>query len=93
MLESLLYEAVGRTINPVTGAVGLLCTGNWTLCQAAVDTVLSGGSFTPILPLEHPPLKRKIDAFEEKGETTLEEFVNDTDGNERGEKKLLSLFF
>lgn len=30
-------------VNPVNGAVGLLTTGNWNLCQAAVETVLSGG--------------------------------------------------
>ncbi|XP_047161167.1 LOB domain-containing protein 39-like isoform X2 [Vigna umbellata] len=33
----------GRTVNPVNGAVGLLCSGNWHLCEAAVETVLAGG--------------------------------------------------
>ncbi|MFS7947042.1 putative transcription factor AS2-LOB family [Helianthus anomalus] len=42
VLQSLLFEAAGRTVNPVTRAVGLLWTGNWHVCQAAVDTVLRG---------------------------------------------------
>jgi len=48
LFQSLLYEACGRTVNPVTGAVGLLWTGNWHVCQAAVDTVLRGGTLRPI---------------------------------------------
>lgn len=43
LFQSLLYEACGRTVNPVFGAVGLLWAGNWTTCQAAVETVLKGG--------------------------------------------------
>ncbi|KAJ8513992.1 hypothetical protein OPV22_004426 [Ensete ventricosum] len=46
--RSLLYEACGRTINPVAGATGLLWTGNWHLCQAAVATVLGGGTIHPL---------------------------------------------
>ncbi|RRT78860.1 hypothetical protein B296_00025566 [Ensete ventricosum] len=49
--RSLLYEACGRTINPVNGATGLLWTGNWHLCQAAADTVLGGGTIRPLLDL------------------------------------------
>ncbi|TVU46466.1 hypothetical protein EJB05_06006 [Eragrostis curvula] len=48
LFQSLLYEAAGRTINPVNGAVGLLGTGNWHLCQAAVETVLRGGAIGPL---------------------------------------------
>ena len=48
MFQSLLYEAAGRTINPVNGAVGLLGSGNWHLCQAAVETVLRGGTIGPL---------------------------------------------
>ncbi|KAK4767705.1 hypothetical protein SAY87_002846 [Trapa incisa] len=48
LFQSLLFEACGRTVNPVNGAVGLLSTGNWEACQAAVDTVLSGGSLHPL---------------------------------------------
>ncbi|KAJ8769379.1 hypothetical protein K2173_002583 [Erythroxylum novogranatense] len=44
LFQSLLFEACGRTVNPVNGAVGLLWTGNWQLCQAAVETVLRGGT-------------------------------------------------
>ncbi|KGN48597.1 LOB domain-containing protein 37 [Cucumis sativus] len=48
LFQSLLFEACGRTVNPVNGAVGLLWTGNWHVCQAAVDTVLRGGTLRPI---------------------------------------------
>ncbi|KAL3730310.1 hypothetical protein ACJRO7_027334 [Eucalyptus globulus] len=44
LFQSLLFEAVGRTVNPVGGAVGLIWAGNWRLCEAAVDTVLRGGA-------------------------------------------------
>ncbi|GFP85347.1 LOB domain-containing protein 41 [Phtheirospermum japonicum] len=42
--RSLLYEACGRIINPVHGSVGLLSSGNWPRCQAAVEAVLHGGA-------------------------------------------------
>ncbi|PPR84403.1 hypothetical protein GOBAR_AA36310 [Gossypium barbadense] len=48
LFQSLLFEACGRTVNPVNGAVGLLSSGNWHICQAAVDTVLRGGSLRPV---------------------------------------------
>ncbi|XP_044511059.1 LOB domain-containing protein 39-like [Mangifera indica] len=48
LFQSLLFEACGRTVNPVNGAVGLLSSGNWHLCQAAVETVLAGGTLRPI---------------------------------------------
>ncbi|XWS24131.1 hypothetical protein CRYUN_Cryun28dG0074300 [Craigia yunnanensis] len=48
LFQSLLFEACGRTVNPVNGAVGLLSSGNWHICQAAVDTVLQGGALLPI---------------------------------------------
>ncbi|KAK6923134.1 Lateral organ boundaries, LOB [Dillenia turbinata] len=44
LFQSLLFEACGRTVNPVNGAVGLLWMGNWHVCQAAVETVLRGGT-------------------------------------------------
>nr|XP_043621503.1 LOB domain-containing protein 37-like [Erigeron canadensis] len=44
LFQSLLFEACGRTVNPINGAVGLLWTGNWHLCQSAVATVLRGGT-------------------------------------------------
>ncbi|KAJ4827089.1 hypothetical protein Tsubulata_034588 [Turnera subulata] len=48
LFQSLLFEACGRTVNPVNGAVGLLWSGNWHVCQAAVETVLSGGTLTAV---------------------------------------------
>ncbi|XP_038899091.1 LOB domain-containing protein 39-like [Benincasa hispida] len=48
LFQSLLFEACGRTVNPVSGAVGLLSSGNWHVCQAAADTVLNGGVLRPI---------------------------------------------
>lgn len=39
---------MGRTINPVNGATGLLLAGNWKVCQSAVETVLSGGALEPL---------------------------------------------
>ncbi|CDP02585.1 unnamed protein product [Coffea canephora] len=48
LFQSLLFEAAGRTVNPVNGAVGLLGTGNWQVCQAAVETVLRGGTLRAI---------------------------------------------
>ncbi|KAH0467429.1 hypothetical protein IEQ34_004667 [Dendrobium chrysotoxum] len=33
LFKSLLFEACGRKINPVSGAMGLLCSDNWHLCQ------------------------------------------------------------
>ncbi|KAL4555849.1 hypothetical protein LXL04_038479 [Taraxacum kok-saghyz] len=44
LFQSLLFESCGRTVNPVNGAVGLLWTGNWHVCESAVETVLRGGS-------------------------------------------------
>lgn len=59
LFQSLLFEACGRTINPVNGAVGLLWSGNWHLCQAAVETVLRGGTLRP-LPQDEEP---QVDCF------------------------------
>ncbi|KAJ7952775.1 putative LOB domain-containing protein [Quillaja saponaria] len=59
LFQSLLFEACGRTVNPVNGAVGLLWMGNWQVCQAAVETVLRGGTLRPIpelLGLDAPTL-------------------------------------
>ncbi|KAI5579729.1 hypothetical protein POPTR_008G120600v4 [Populus trichocarpa] len=48
IFRSLLYEACGRIVNPVYGSVGMLWSGNWAQCQAAVDAVLKG---SPIMSL------------------------------------------
>ncbi|PKA49789.1 LOB domain-containing protein 37 [Apostasia shenzhenica] len=69
LFHSLLFEACGRTINPVNGAVGLLWTGNWHLCHAAVEIVLRGGTLRPL-----PELSGSIaDSFsaEEDGDGDL----------------------
>ncbi|XP_048561901.1 LOB domain-containing protein 40-like [Triticum urartu] len=42
LFRSLLYEACGRMVNPVYGSVGLLWSGQWGACQAAVEAVLKG---------------------------------------------------
>lgn len=39
-------------MNPVNGAVGLLWTGNWHVCQSAVETVLGGGVLRSLPELE-----------------------------------------
>ncbi|XP_021729779.1 LOB domain-containing protein 38-like [Chenopodium quinoa] len=48
VFRSLLYEACDRTINPVSGVIGLLFTGKWNLCESAVDIVLKGGVLKPL---------------------------------------------
>ncbi|KAI9127759.1 hypothetical protein K1719_000752 [Acacia pycnantha] len=48
IFRSLLYEACGRILNPIYGSVGLLWSGNWPRCQAAVEAVLKGDPITPI---------------------------------------------
>ncbi|RRT42850.1 hypothetical protein B296_00053041 [Ensete ventricosum] len=62
IFRSLLYEACGRIVNPIYGSVGLLWSGSWQLCQAAVEAVLKGAPIAQI-PYEKaastpaPPLK------------------------------------
>ncbi|KAL2462857.1 LOB domain-containing protein 41 [Forsythia ovata] len=48
IFRSLLHEACGRIVNPITGTSGLLWSGNWHLCQAAVEAVLSGASVAQV---------------------------------------------
>ncbi|CAI8594115.1 unnamed protein product [Vicia faba] len=59
IFRSLLYEACGRIVNPVYGSVGLLWSGSWQLCQAAVEAVLKGEPIKPIASesASGPPLK------------------------------------
>ncbi|ESQ53329.1 hypothetical protein EUTSA_v10026086mg [Eutrema salsugineum] len=65
LFQSLLFEACGRTVNPVNGAVGMLWTGNWHVCQAAVETVLRGGTLRPMSDLlESPSLISSDDSSE-----------------------------
>ncbi|KAG6385904.1 hypothetical protein SASPL_154787 [Salvia splendens] len=60
--RSLLYEACGRIVNPVYGSVGLMWSGSWQLCQAAVEAVLKGAPIAPMPTdaaeaINGPPLK------------------------------------
>ncbi|URD77660.1 LOB domain-containing protein [Musa troglodytarum] len=48
IFRSLLYEACGRIVNPIYGSVGLLWSGSWQLCQAAVEAVLRGSPIVQI---------------------------------------------
>ncbi|WKA03809.1 hypothetical protein VitviT2T_021896 [Vitis vinifera] len=62
IFSSLLYEACGRIVNPIYGSVGLLWSGSWHLCQAAVEAVLKGEPITQITSEaaatgQGPPLK------------------------------------
>ncbi|GER28878.1 LOB domain-containing protein 41 [Striga asiatica] len=62
IFKSLLYEACGRIVNPIFGSVGLIWSGNWQLCQDAVEAVLKGDPITRMAAefAEHksgPPLK------------------------------------
>lgn len=52
LFRSLLYEACGRIVNPTYGSVGLLWSGNWHICQAAVENVLKGYPLQPLNLLE-----------------------------------------
>nr|XP_009783239.1 PREDICTED: LOB domain-containing protein 38-like isoform X2 [Nicotiana sylvestris] len=56
--------ACGRTVNPVTGAVGLLSTGNWHVCQKAVETVLVGGNLRPVFAGTLTPTAYMDETFE-----------------------------
>ncbi|XP_060194216.1 LOB domain-containing protein 41-like [Lycium barbarum] len=66
IFRSLLYEACGRIVNPIYGSVGMLWSGNWQLCQNAVEAVLKGAPITPIasevaVNNNGPPLKLPYD--------------------------------
>ncbi|KAL3843860.1 hypothetical protein ACJIZ3_001263 [Penstemon smallii] len=108
LFQSLLFEACGRTVNPVNGAVGLLGTGNWHVCQTAVETVLRGGvlrALPEFTGLTHSPesfddrrKEEKRRSFSPQSETTTLEsgsgFQQDLQQCPQGrETKLLRLFF
>ncbi|CAJ2658745.1 unnamed protein product [Trifolium pratense] len=48
VFKSLLYEASGRLANPTHGALGLLLTGEWSRCEAAVEAVLTGSNINVV---------------------------------------------
>ncbi|KAI3454847.1 hypothetical protein Pfo_011510 [Paulownia fortunei] len=56
VFRSLLYDACGRIVNPIYGSTGLLWSGNWHLCQAAVEAVLAGTPITKVAVDSAPPL-------------------------------------
>ncbi|KAL2477328.1 LOB domain-containing protein 39 [Forsythia ovata] len=84
LFQSLLFEACGRTVNPVNGAVGLLWTGNWHICQSAVETVLRGGVLRP-LP-EFSGLTQSPE-FDEGSEANNTDFYRSEDLNLRFKRK------
>ncbi|KAL3640440.1 hypothetical protein CASFOL_015408 [Castilleja foliolosa] len=60
IFKSLLYESCGRIVNPIFGSVGLVWSGNWQLCQNAVEAVLKGDPITQMesdVAKNGPPLK------------------------------------
>ncbi|CAK9147722.1 unnamed protein product [Ilex paraguariensis] len=62
IFRSLLYEACGRIVNPIYGSAGLLWSGNWQLCHAAVEAVLKGAPIVQVssdsaVSSMSPPLK------------------------------------
>ncbi|CAL4943195.1 unnamed protein product [Urochloa decumbens] len=63
LFRSLLYEACGRTISPVSGAIGLMWTGNWDLCQAAADAVLRGESLRELSTIPAAFTDRDMDGL------------------------------
>ncbi|CAB4296801.1 unnamed protein product [Prunus armeniaca] len=71
LFQSLLFEACGRTVNPVNGAVGLLSSGNWHVCQSAVETVLSGGVLRPLTAVLTPSLHESSETSS-RGACTLQ---------------------
>ncbi|CAL0320734.1 unnamed protein product [Lupinus luteus] len=101
LFQSLVYEAVGRTINPVNGVVGLLWSGNWHLCQLGVEKVLQGGS--PLNPNPHhhdEEVERVLVSYqasqEESETTTLGSSTLQVDSashQKTQRRKLLTLFF
>ena len=63
LFRSLLYEACGRTINPVSGAIGLMWTSNWDLCQAAAEAVLRGESLRALSAVPAAFTERDMDGL------------------------------
>ncbi|XP_014514256.1 LOB domain-containing protein 38 isoform X2 [Vigna radiata var. radiata] len=86
LFQSLLYEAVGRTINPVNGAVGLLWSGNWQLCQMGVEKVLRGGT------LCHQAKKQRVGTTSQESETFYMG-RKPQDSAPQSQRNLLTLFF
>ncbi|CAI9115944.1 OLC1v1016962C1 [Oldenlandia corymbosa var. corymbosa] len=88
LFQSLLFEACGRTVNPVSGAVGLLSTGNWHVCQSAVETVLAGGTLRPMFGVvgnwgaESDEASEKLRGGSWRAKCTKEYFVHGSDDDD-----------
>ncbi|KAG8368469.1 hypothetical protein BUALT_Bualt15G0048600 [Buddleja alternifolia] len=80
----LLNATLERTINPVNGAVGLLWTANWHVCQSAVETVLRGG--VP-RPLPEFTLLTQSPEFDEGSEGNNEDLYGSKELNVRLKRK------
>lgn len=82
--------ACGRTVNPVHGAVGLLWTGKWQICQAAVQTVLSGGS------LDRTPAGTCFPSIDANGDrngmSDGDQWPNEMDGNFPGDDDVCKIY-
>ena len=50
-----MIEAYGHAVNPVDGIVGLRGRDEFGLCEQVVETVLAGGTVTPIPYIPHQP--------------------------------------
>lgn len=55
-------------MNPINDTVGLLWTGNWYVCQVAIETMLRGGIVRPVPELLGLDAPTFVDASE--GEVT-----------------------
>ena len=63
-------------MNAVSGAVGLLWTGNWQICETAVETVLRGGALRPIPAFS---LESSDEDFDDSSETNKIHFLGSLD--------------
>ncbi|KAK4260162.1 hypothetical protein QN277_003312 [Acacia crassicarpa] len=90
LFQSLLFESCGRTVNPVNGAVGLLWTGNWHVCQAAVETVLRGGTLKPMPELVGLNAPAPVTDEASEGEVTCNDMwrIRDPNSNLRCDNKV-----
>ena len=57
-----MIEAYGRAVSPVDDIVGLRGLDEFDLCEQAVETVLAGGTVTPIpyIPYQPPALSLSL---------------------------------
>ncbi|XP_045798108.1 LOB domain-containing protein 42-like [Trifolium pratense] len=52
VFKSLLYEAAGRLVNPTHGALGLFWIGQWSRCEATVESVLTGSNINDVTTVD-----------------------------------------